>query len=361
MVIQKEGRLGVVIPKVESWFERLPKVELHLHLEGAIPLTELWQLILKYDGEREVGSLASLAKRFRYRDFSHFLETWTWKNGFLREYEDFTFIAEAVARDLVNQRVLHVEVFFSPTDFAGKGLEPARLVEAIWAGFDRVSGVDILLVADLVRNHGPERAARTLAELEGTRVVGIGIGGAEQNFPPAPFAKVYERARYLGLRTSAHAGETAGPASIWSALEDLRVDRIGHGTRACEDPHLITVIAERRVHIEVCPLSNVHTGIIDRLEHHPVRQLIKSGIPVSISTDDPKMFGTSLAEELSSLHNKMGFNADEIRALVLQAAYDSWLSPDCKQNLINSLISDPAWSMDLNPLSLSRNHRYNEK
>jgi adenosine deaminase len=340
----------MAMPQTQSWFERIPKVELHLHIEGAIPLAALWELIRKYGGDREVGSPADLADRFRFRDFGHFIETWIWKNRFLREYEDFTFIARAVALDLAAQRVVHAEAFFSPTDFAQHGIEPARLAEAIRKGLDQVPAVDVLLVADLVRDQGPERAARTLASLEGTRdlgVVGIGIGGSEHLFPPAPFAAVYERARRLGLRTSAHAGEAAGPESVWSAIEDLRVDRIGHGTRACEDPNLIATLAEKRVHVEACPFSNVRTGVTDRLADHPVRRLFDAGVRVSVSTDDPAMFGTRLSEEFAALHGQLGFGADDIRALVLQAAQDCWLVPDRKARLIESLRADPTLSGDL--------------
>ena len=324
----------------DDWFHRLAKVELHLHLEGAIPLAALWELVVKYGGTGEVASPAALADRFRYRDFGHFLDTWIWKNRFLREYDDFTFIAAAVARDLAAQRVLHAEIFFSPTDYAQHGLEPARLAAAIRAGLDQVPSLSVLLVADLVRDTGPERAARTLAALEGTRalgVVGIGIGGSEHRFPPAPFAPVYARAREVGLRTSAHAGEAAGPASVWSALDDLRVDRIGHGTSATEDPRLVAALAERRVHVETCPLSNVRTAVVPSLATHPVRRLFDAGVALSVNTDDPKMFGTSLAEELRGLHRHLGFTADEIHALVMQAARDSWLEPEPKQALVDAL------------------------
>ena len=332
-----------------TWYERVPKAELHVHLEGSIPLPALWQLVQKYGGEPSVPDMAALEKKFQFRDFPHFIETWVWKNRFLREYEDFTFIAAAVANDLVDQHVLHAEAFFSPTDFAERKLEPARLAEAIRRGLDQVPAISVLLIADLVRDHGPERGSRTLAALEGTRelgVVGIGIGGSEHRFPPAPFAEVYEHARRLGLHTSAHAGEAAGPASVWSAIDDLQVDRIGHGTSASEDPHLVMTLAERRIHVEACPISNVRTGIVDSLGCHPVRQLIDADVSVSISTDDPKMFNTSLAEELRGLHEQLGSSTVEIRSLIFQAAQNSWLPRDRKQQLVDALLGDPAWTAD---------------
>ena len=196
-----------------AWAEALPKVELHLHLEGAIPLPALWQLMEKYGGDASVGQEADLRQRLTYKDFPDFIAAWIWKNGFIRSYDDFTFIAEAVARDLARQNIKYAEVFFSPTRFVDQGLQPQGLARAIRLGLDRVEETEIRLIADLVRDHGPEQAVETLAEIEGVLdqgIIGIGIGGSEHLFPPEPFAPVSEAARGLGLRTSAPAGAAAG-------------------------------------------------------------------------------------------------------------------------------------------------------
>jgi adenosine deaminase len=329
-----------------SWFERVPKIELHLHLEGAIPHDALWELVEKYGGDPSVPDLEALERRFEYRDFPHFIETWIWKNGFLREYEDFTLIAEAVARDLAGQNIRYVEAFFSPSDFARHGLGTQKLTEAIRSGLCRVPEVEVVLVADLVRDSGPERAAVTLAEVDEVRdlgVVGIGIGGSEQAFPPEPFEAVYEKARQLGFHTSAHAGEAAGAASIWGAIRSLRVDRIGHGTRAEEDESLLDYLAEHRIPLEMCPISNVRTGAVDSLEEHPIRRYFERGIIVTVNSDDPKMFGNSLAEEFRLLEGKLGFSRDETRNLILQGIQAAWLPEDRKRQLVEAFRRDPAW------------------
>ncbi|MCP3997327.1 MAG: adenosine deaminase [bacterium] len=329
-----------------SWFDRIPKVELHLHLEGAIPLEALWELMHKYGGDPSVPDLAALERRFEYRDFPHFIETWLWKNEFLRELEDFTFIAEAVARDLERQNVRYVEAFYSPPDFAHHGLEAQRLTAAIREGLSRVRGIEVALVADLVRNYGPDRGARTLAEVREVKelgVVGIGIGGSEERFPPEPFAAVFEEARRAGFRTSAHAGEAAGAGSVWGAIRSLRVDRIGHGTRAGEDEALLDHLAEHRVPLEMCPLSNVRTGVVPSLGDHPIRRYFERGIPVTVNTDDPKMFGNSLAEEYRLLEERLGFSRREIRSLITGAVEVSWLEEQQKRELQASIERDPAW------------------
>src|SRR5215471_733048 len=137
-----------------SWFERLPKVELHVHLEGAIPHPVLWELLQKYGGDPAIPTREDLVRKFVYRDFPHFLELWSWKNQLLRQYEDFEFLAAEVARDLVRQNIRYAEVFYSPPDFRFAGLEPQRLTEAIRKGLQRASGIEIALVADLVRDYG---------------------------------------------------------------------------------------------------------------------------------------------------------------------------------------------------------------
>lgn len=330
-----------------DWLERLPKVELHLHLEGAIPHEALWTLVGKYGGDAEVPTLEVLRRRFAYRDFPHFIETWNWKNQFLREYEDFSFIAAAVAHDLAKQNIRYVEAFYSPPDFARHGLAPQRLTAAIRAGLEQVPEIEVALIADVVRDWGPEEAVRTLAavnEVQEQGVVGIGLGGSEQNYPPEPFAPIYREARSLGLHTSAHAGEAAGAASIWGALRALAVERIGHGTRAFEDPALLAHLVEHQIPLEMCPLSNVRTGVVASAAAHPVRQYFDLGIPVTVNTDDPRMFGNSLADEYRLLIDTFNFTPDEIRRLILTAIEVSWLPPTRKTELAASFRADPAWN-----------------
>ncbi|HEY32147.1 MAG TPA: adenosine deaminase [Dehalococcoidia bacterium] len=330
----------------ETWFDQVPKVELHLHLEGAIPHDALWQLVQKYEGESSVPNLQALIERFNYRDFPHFMETWVWRNQFLREYEDFTFIAEAVARDLANQNILYAEVTFAPSDFARHGLETQKLAEAIRNGLYQVPDVEIALIADLVRSRELDNAARNLAEINEVRslgIIGITIGGSEQDYPAEPFADIYERARQLGFHTSAHAGEAAGPESIWGAIRSLKVDRIGHGTRAFEDDSLVAYLAEHCIPIEICLISNVKTRVVESIEKHPVRYYFDRAIPISINTDDPKMFGNSLAEEYYVLETRLGFSREEIRILILQGIDESWLSEDRKQELARTFCENPYW------------------
>lgn len=313
-----------------GWLERIPKTELHLHLEGAIPLDALWTLAQKYGGDPEAPDAAALERKFVFRDFPHFIETWIWKNGFLREYEDFTFFAEAVARDLLRQNIRTVEAFYSPTDFARHGLEVGRITAAVRAGLERVPQVQSQLIADLVRDTPPETAARTLAQVNEVReygVIGVGLGGSEQSYPPEPFEAVFAEARRLGLHVTIHAGEAAGAASVWGALRCLGAERIGHGTRAVEDEALLDWLAETQTPVEMCPMSNVRTGVVASLKEHPIRRFFERGILVTVNTDDPKMFGNNLAGEYRALQRELGFQDAEIRRLIENSERAAWVRP----------------------------------
>ena len=329
-----------------TWFERVPKVELHLHLEGAIPHNALWELIQKYGGDPSVPDIEALQARFQYKDFSHFIDTWVWKNTFMRKYEDFTYIAEHVARDLAAQNIRYAEVFYSPRRFMDNGLELAELTRAIRTGLQREPATEVALVLDAVRDYPPGEAEKLLDQVGGLKelgVIGFGIGGSEQKFPPEPFAHAYARARELGLRTNAHAGEAAGPESIWGAIRALGVDRIGHATRAVEDESLMDYLADNRTPLEMCPLSNVKTGVVAAIEDHPIRRFFERGMLVTVNTDDPKMFGNSMAEEFWHLENTFGFSRDEIRTVILNGIEASWLPEPRKQELAETFRHDLNW------------------
>jgi adenosine deaminase len=329
-----------------TWYEKIPKAELHVHLEGAIPHEGLFELIKKYGGDPSAPNVAALADRFQYKSFPQFIERWIWKNQFLREYEDFTYIAENVARDFARQRILYAEMFYSPSSFARRGLAVQELTQAVRSGLSRVPEVRINLIADLVRDFGPESEMAVLKQLNEVKnlgVLGIGIGGSEHSFPPGPFKPVYDEARRMGFHTNAHAGEAMGAASIWDAIRHLQVARIGHGTRAQEDSELVQYLVEHKIPLEMCPMSNVRTRVVDNLSDHPIRQYFEAGMIVTVNTDDPKMFQTSLAEEYRLLAQECGWTKTEICRLILNAIESSWQPAAQKAALTASFKKDELW------------------
>ena len=320
-----------------------------MHLEGAIPHAALFELIRKYGGDPSVPDMAALEKRFEYSDFSQFIKTWIWKNSFLREYEDFSFIAEMTALEMAEQNIVYAEMFYSPSIFARRGLGIQESTRAVRSGLSRVPQVEIALIADLVRDYGPESETAVLPQLNEVRdlgVIAIGIGGSEHEFPPGLFKSLYEEARKMGFHTNAHAGEAAGAPSIWEAIRRLGIERIGHGTRAREDENLVQYLAENKIPLEMCPGSNVRTGVVGSLSEHPIREYFEKGLIVTVNTDDPKMFGTSLAEEYRQLGLIFGFTRSEICRLILYGIQSSWLSDERKKTLTEEFRKAPNWSQE---------------
>jgi adenosine deaminase len=326
-----------------SWLARLPKVELHLHVEGAMPRPALWQLITKYGGDETVRTLDDLERKFVQTPF---FQSWDWVCSFLREPDDFTLLGREVARDLARQNIRYVEAFFSPTVFRRR-MTPQPVAEALRKGLDEVRSVEVRLVADLGRNLGPEGAMRTLeqvADVRGSGIIGVGLGGYEPQYAHELFQAVYERARGFGFRTTAHAGETAGPPSVWGAIRALRVDRIGHAVRAIEDPELVRYLAEQRIPLELCLTGNVRGGLVDSFSSHPVRRYFDLGIPLSLNTDDPLFFGNSLVDEFVAVQQFHGFSRDEVRSLIVSAIESSWLSADGKARLSQEFRKEASWN-----------------
>jgi adenosine deaminase len=325
----------------KQFIRNLPKVELHIHLEGAIPVDALWNLVVKYGENKNISRIEDLHDKFQYRDFPHFIDTWVWKNQFLREYEDFTFIAKEVAGDLKNQNIRYAEMFYTPADHFNKNIELQKLTEAIRIGFNYYSNIiEIFLIADLCRDADPANGMHVvnqLSELKDSGVIGIGLGGSEHRYPPGPFREVYEKARKYGFKTTAHAGEAAGAESIWGVINKLKTDRIGHGTRAFEDNKLVEYLKEKQIPLEMCPISNIRTGVVKNIREHPLKDYYKKGLNVFVNTDDPKMFNNSLEEEYILLMEECGFISADIKKLTENAINSAWCENSKKQKLINEL------------------------
>ncbi len=317
-----------------------PKVELHLHLEGAIPLPTLWEVIQSHGGDPEVRSLADLERSFVFRDFAHFIDRWWWMTGFLRSEDDFTHLAKAVARGLADQNIVYAEASFSPSDFARHGLTPQQLAHAIRRGLEAVDATRVVLNVDLVRDVGIERGARTLDAVievkDESDIRGITIGGSEQMHPPQPYRDIYRRAAASGLRLTAHAGEAAGADSVRAALDVLGVERIGHGVRSVEDPELLARLVADQTPLEVCPTSNLRTGVAASWEDHPVGRLLDAGANVTISTDDPTLFHCTLTEELAQVGQRFGADAASLTFAAIEA---SWMTDEEKEALRRAVVT----------------------
>ncbi len=332
----------------------LPKAELHVHLRGAMPLSYLRAQFRKHPPSRALDSapphlldrmlshpgirrivraedpLREAGSLFRYSSFDEFLAAYLFTGYFVRDIDDLRGLISVVHRGLCEQNVTYAEVTVSVPEYLQQGLALGDVMSVL--GEERPGPPRLRWIVDFVRNFGPdagESLLERLLPLRPTSVVGLTLGGAEHLYPPAPFRRLYEIAREGGLGTTVHAGEALGPESVWDAVRVLKVDRVGHGVRAIEDPSLVQYLAEHQIPLEVCPTSNIRTGVYSSLEEHPVRALFESGVRLSISTDDPTFFGVSLSEELAGLR-RVGFSWDEIGHLANDAfglAFDPSAAP----------------------------------
>jgi adenosine deaminase/aminodeoxyfutalosine deaminase len=292
-----------------DYIRDLPKAELHLHLEGSVEPRTMQELAPEL-------SAAEIETIYHFTDFCGFLQAFKGMVERLRTPEDYALVARRMAENLVRQNVRYAEVIFSAGVVLWKKQEVAPIFDAIRRAVAD-AGVEVRWIVDAIRHFGAEhvmRVAEEAAALAGEGVIAFGIGGDEARGPAEWFTEIYRFARAKGLRLTAHAGEAAGPESIWNALE-IGAERIGHGIRAIEDPVLLRHLADRRIPLEVCITSNVMTGVVGTLGQHPVKRLYDAGVPITLNTDDPGLFRTSLCSEYELAAREFGFGEPELREI----------------------------------------------
>ncbi len=321
-----------------------PKVELHLHLEGAAPP----DFIRRLAGEKhvDIGGIFDARGHYAYRDFWHFLEVYEAATSVLRGPEDFHRLTLAVLEQSAASGVIYCETFLSPDFCGGRDLAAWREYLAAIEEAARLAetrhGVVLRGIVTPIRHFGPEVAretARCAAETAGAFVTGFGIGGDEKQFEPGDFAYAFDMAREAGLRLTAHAGEWGGPESVRAAIRDLRVERIGHGVRAIEDRALVGELADRGTVLEVCPGSNIALGLYPEWKAHPIEALRAAGVAVTISTDDPPFFHTTMVDEEAGLARAFGWDRADFAAIHRTAARAAFCDEPTRDSVLKRLES----------------------
>jgi len=341
----------------DDFIRSLPKAELHLHLEGSVDPPTLSELSRRHpvplptnnpryrglEDSARVFTEDEAQALYAYEDFSGFLLAFKAVSERLRDPEDYELVTYRLMQKLHPQGVVHAEVYISAGIIHWREHEFAPLLEGAERGRkrgERDFGISLYWILDAVRHFGPDYAQRVADEaiqLKSHNVVGIGIGGDERRAGPELFRDVYAHAGSHGLKLTAHAGETVGPESIWSAVRDLKADRIGHGLHAIDDPELVRYLANNQIPVEVCITSNLVTGCCRHLAEHPVRKLFDAGVLVVLNTDDPDMFHTSVTREYEIARDVFGFTNDQVRELAKNSFRASFLPEDRKQKLITQL------------------------
>jgi aminodeoxyfutalosine deaminase len=290
-------------------YTRLRKAELHLHLEGSVEPDTVMEI------DPSLNEM-TVRQKYDHCDFAGFSRSYVWINRQLRTPEHYGLIARRLLERLDAENVTYAEINVSVGVVLWKEQDFEGMFEALTAAAE-ASPVEVRWIFDAVRQFGADAAMR-VAELAAERtdrgVVGFGIGGDEALGPCGWFKEVFAFARESGLALLPHAGETVGPESVWAALS-AGADRIGHGIRSAEDPELMRELRERDIPLEICITSNVCTGAVDSLEAHPVRRLFDAGVPITLNTDDPALFRTTLANEYCIAAEHFGFSENELRAI----------------------------------------------
>jgi adenosine deaminase len=306
----------------------------HLHFEGCLPVGEIARLASR-TGHAFADPAAFEATRRAATDAPRFLGLFAEVSRLFRRPEDYVPAALAVAGALADDRVDYAEVYVSPEIFTRIGLDAVACLEAIDVGFREAletRGILCRILLDVVRHWGPESGERVLDVYERSRlasIVGIGMGGDESSVPAAAFGGVYMRARMLGLHTSVHAGEWAGADSVRDVLDALRPDRLDHGIGAADDPRLLERLADEDTILCVAPTGNVQTGAVASAVAHPLKRLLAAGVRVTLSADDPVLFGTTTRGEYRFARETLGLTDAELRAL----ASNSWHAAFCSREI----------------------------
>jgi aminodeoxyfutalosine deaminase len=334
---------------LEQWLTAVPKAELHLHLEGSVEPSTLVELAARHGVPL---ALEEAAAHYTPGDFVQFIESFKWVTSFLREPGDYALVARRLAESLRRQNVLYAEVTLSIGVMLWREQDPEANFAALRQAASEVPGVRLGWIFDAVRQWGAGAAmdvARLAVALRSPDIVAFGIGGDELSLPAGEFRRVYEFVAAEGLHRLIHAGEIGGPESVRDAVEILGVERIGHGIGVMRHERTMDFLAARGIPLEICPTSNLRTGALARqlgldaagYEHHPLASLLRRGLPVTISSDDPAMFETTLLREYLLAH-RMGLMPAELLRLAEASFQHAFLPEKERRALLDTFRSGSA-------------------
>jgi adenosine deaminase len=337
---------------VDSFEDELPKAELHLHLVGSASVPTVLELAGRHPAGNGIPADTGVPRTepelrafFEFRDFPHFAEVYRAVSALVREPADVAALVTGAARDLAGQNVRYAELTVTPYTFTSAGMPVRELTSAldIAAGVaGREHGVRIGYIFDVASEYGTEAARATLdhaLSCPPEALTGFGLSGIEQARPAYQdvFRSVFASAIAAGLHSVPHAGEMSGPATIWEAVNGLQAERIGHGISCLADPTLVAYLRETQIPLEVCPTSNVCTRQVPDLAAHPLPRLLAEGLFVTLNSDDPPMFGTTLTQEYRRAASVLGLSHDQLAELARAGVRASFLDAAAKQALIDEI------------------------
>ncbi|HSM43660.1 MAG TPA: adenosine deaminase [Acidimicrobiia bacterium] len=329
---------------MEEFIRRLPKAELHVHIEGTLEPQLMFDLAERNRYELPFPDVESVAAAYKFKNLQSFLDIYYQGAAVLQTPQDFHDLITAYFDQAARDGVRHAEIFFDPQSHTGRGVGFEVFMEGFRSGMaDAQSrqGITSALILCFLRHIGGDAALATIREAEPhlDGVVAVGLDSSEKGYPPEPFADAYAHARELGLRPVAHAGEEGPPEYVTGALDVLGVERVDHGVRSLEDPDLVERLRRERIPLTVCPLSNVALRVVDRVVDHPLPEMMEAGLLVSVNSDDPAYFGGYVAENYFVLADDLGFGEQRLAMLAANSIESSFLDEGTKRALLTEIES----------------------
>jgi adenosine deaminase len=320
---------------------KLPKAELHLHIEGTLEPELMFALARRNKMKLRFKTVEDVRAAYEFKDLQSFLDIYYEGAGVLRTEEDFHDLAWAYFSRVAPMGVRHAEIFFDPQTHTNRSVPYKVVLDGLATALKRAEnelGVTSRLILCFLRHLPEEEALKTLSEaLAFGHIHGVGLDSSEKENPPSKFARVFEKARAAGLRAVAHAGEEGPPSYIHEALDLLKAERIDHGVRCLEDNDLVSRLAETKTPLTVCPLSNVKLRVVDRLEDHPLRKMLRRGIRATVNSDDPAYFGGYAAENYVRTAKALDLTKSELTTLAKNSFLSSWLTDAEKASHLSAI------------------------
>lgn len=321
-----------------DWLNSLPKVELHLHLEGSLEPELMFQLAHRNNIELPFETVEQLRCAYEFNNLQDFLDIYYQGANVLQVEQDFYDLVWAYLLKCKQQNVVHVEPFFDPQTHTDRGVS----FETVISGVSRALkdgevqlGISSQLIMCFLRHLSEAEAFATLEQAEPflDQIIAVGLDSSEQGHPPEKFSRVFSKARELGLLTVAHAGEEGPAEYIWTVIDDLKVSRVDHGVRSSEDPELIDLLVETQMPLTVCPLSNTKLRVFEDMSQHNILDMLEQGICVTVNSDDPAYFGGYMTENFAALAEGLDMSKDQAKQLVLNSIDASFADDERKQTM----------------------------
>ncbi|HTR84111.1 MAG TPA: adenosine deaminase [Reyranella sp.] len=327
---------------MDSFIAGLPKAELHIHIEGSLEPELMFALAERNRVNLPYTSVDAVRAAYSFSNLQDFLDLYYQGMSVLVTEQDFYDLAMAYLRRAAVQNVRHAEIFFDPQGHTGRGIAFKTVIDGLWRALkeaERSLGMTTALIMCFLRHLDEASAERTLDEALTwrDRIIGVGLDSSEKGHPPSKFERVFARARGLGLKAVAHAGEEGPPEYVREALDLLKVDRIDHGNRALEDAALTARLAHEQMPLTVCPLSNLRLCVVSDMKEHPLRRMLEAGLMATVNSDDPSYFGGYMNENFAAAQQALGLGHEEIAALAANGFHAAFCDESLKQRYLAEL------------------------